>query len=208
MNGVLRGLARGVALLAGIFVATATQADVPLVFEYHGWHVDLTGAKGAESAAKMVHAVKQQLDIIEHVDLKPDVVDFMRTIPIWANPHAATAGPGHYGHLKGVDLRVRRLDPHKPIILHEMLHAYHDRKLPEGFKNPDVMRFYERGKTVGWPADSYMLTNNREFFAVTASVYLFGDIRRAPWSRNELRAKQPRYYQWLADLFDDGHPRP
>jgi hypothetical protein len=208
MNGVLRGLVLGVALAASVLAAQVARADDPLIFEYHGWHVDLTGAKGAKPAPKMIGAVKRQLDIVEHVGLKPQVLQFMRTIRIWANPNAARTGPGHYGHATGVDLRVRELDPRKPIILHELLHAYHDRQLPSGFKNPDVESFFERGKTTGWPADSYMMSNNREFFAVTASVYLFGDIPRPPESRSQLRAKQPRYYQWLAALFDDGHPRP
>lgn len=188
--------------VAGIQVASAD----PLVFDYHGWHVDLTGAKGAEPDRKMVDAVKRQLDIVEHVGLKPQVLRFMRTIKIWANPANAKFGPGHYGRSTGVDLRVKRLDPGKPIVLHELLHAYNDQVLPGGFKNPDIMKYYRRGKEL-WPAGSYMLTNDREFFAVTASVYLFGNIVRPPYSRAQLRAKQPAYYQWLAQLFDDGRPR-
>jgi hypothetical protein len=185
--------------------ARIASAD-PLIFDYHGWHVDLTNAKGAEPDRKMVGAVKRQLDIVEHVNLKPQVLQFMRTIKIWANPANAKFGPGHYGHSTGIDLRVKRLDPHKPIILHELLHAYNDQVLPGGFRNPEIMKFFQRGKK-DWPAGSYMLSNNREFFAVTASVYLFGDIVRPPYSRAQLRAKQPVYYKWLAKLFDDGKPR-
>jgi hypothetical protein len=208
MNGVVRGFAFGIALATNVLAAHAASAEDRLIFEYHGWHVDLTGARGREVAAKMIGAVKQQLDIVEHVGLNPQVLQFMRTIKIWANPNALRFGPGRYGHATGIDLRVRALAPTRPIILHELLHAYHDRQLPRGFENPDIASFFERGKTVGWPADSYMLSNDREFFAVTASVYLFGDITRSPESRSQLRAKQPRYYQWLAERFDDGHPRP
>ena len=187
-------------------VGTPVACADPLVFNYHGWHVDLTNAKGAESDPKMISAVKRQLDIVEHVDLKPQILQFMRTIKIWANPAGGKFGPGHYGHSTGVDVRVERLDPHKPIILHELLHAYHDQELPSGFRNPEITGFYERGKEY-WPAGAYMLKNNREFFAVTASVYLFGDIVRPPYSRAKLRAKQPVYYRWLTKLFDDGRPR-
>jgi hypothetical protein len=73
-------------------MATGAAAADPLVFSYHGWQVDLTNAKGAEPDNEMVAAVKRQLDIVEHVDLKPDVLTFMRMIPIWANPAAAKAG--------------------------------------------------------------------------------------------------------------------
>lgn len=187
-------------------VAAGTAAADPLVFGYHGWRVDLTNARGADSEREMVEAVKRQLDIVEHVGLKPQVLEFMRSVRIWADPTKASFGPGHYGHATGVDLRVRALEPNKPIILHELLHAYHDRLIPGGFSNGDIKEFFDRGRRL-WPGDAYMMSNNREFFAVTASVYLFGDIDRPPYSRAELRSKQPQYYQWLAGLFDDGQPR-
>lgn len=188
-------------------LAAGPAAADPLVFNYHGWQVDLSNARGAEPEQNMVAAVKRQLDIVEDIGLKPQVLQLMRGIPIWANPQAAKAGPGRYNRKTGVDLRVKALDPDKPIILHEFLHAYHDRLLPESFNNTDVKTYFERGKNF-WPADSYMMSNAREFFAVTASVYLYGAIDRAPRTRAELRAQQPQYYQWLATLFDDGRPRP
>jgi hypothetical protein len=44
--------------------------------------------------------------------------------------------------LYGIDLRVKALASDKPIILHELLHAYHDRMLPGGFGNTDVAQFF------------------------------------------------------------------
>jgi hypothetical protein len=205
MRLTLKGVALCVALVVNaLFIGIASAG--PLIFEYHGWHVDLTKAKGRESDQKMIDAVKRQLEIVEHVSLKPQVLEFTRTIKIWADPAAKNQSPGHYAHAAGVDLRVRKLDPNKPIILHELLHAYHDQVLPSGFGNPEIRTFYERGKKL-WPEKSYMLKNAREYFAVTASVYLFGDIKRPPYSRAQIREKQPLYYKWLADLFDDGKPR-
>jgi hypothetical protein len=208
MKGFGRKSALGIAVAINVIAAQTAWAGDPRIFDYHGWHIDLTGAPGAVADRKTIGAVKHQLDIVEHVGLKPQVVEFMRTIKIWANPNGQRFGPGHYARATGIDLRLRALVPTKPIILHELLHAYHDQQLPDGFANQDIEKFYDRGKTAGWPADSYMLTNNREFFAVTASVYLFGDIPRPPHSRSQLRARQPRYYEWLAALFDDGHARP
>ncbi|PDT13990.1 hypothetical protein CO670_25545 [Rhizobium sp. J15] len=201
----MRRISTILAFCAALVMPIAAAAD-PLVFTYHGWQVDLSNARGAEPDKEMVAAVKRQLDIVENVNLKPDVLVFMRTIPIWANPAAAAFGPGHYSSKTGIDLRVRSLDPDKPIILHELLHAYHDRMLPGGFGNGDVRQFFSNGRGL-WPGDSYMMSNDREFFAVTASVYLYGDIDRPPYSRSQLREKQPKYYQWLAALFDDGRPR-
>ncbi|ANM11025.1 MULTISPECIES: hypothetical protein [unclassified Rhizobium] len=205
----MRVISKIVALCAAIafaIAATGTAAADALVFNYHGWQVDLTNARGAEPDREMVTAVKRQLDIVEHVDLKPDILKFMRTIRIWANPAAAGFGPGHYSSKTGIDLRVRGLEPDKPIILHELLHAYNDRMLPGGFGNSDIKQFFNSGQAL-WLGNSYMMSNDREFFAVTASVYLFGDIDRPPYSRSQLKTNQPRYYQWLATLFDDGRPR-
>ena len=95
----------------------------------------------------------------------------------------------------------------RPILLHEQLHAFHDQQLPSGFASADIEKFYQRGQTAGWPPGSTMMSNHKEFFATTASEYLYGDIPRPPESRKQLRAKQPQYYQWLADLFDDGRAR-
>jgi hypothetical protein len=206
MNGVVRGFALAIALATSVPCAQVAWAQDPLIFEYHGWRIDLTGARGREADAKMIDTVKRQLDIIERVRLKPQVLQFMRTIKIWANPSGA-GGPAHYAGATGVDLRVRALVPTKPIILHELLHAYHGQQLPGGFNNADIESFFQEARTAGWPPGSYMLTNDREFFATTVSVYLFGNIPRPPESRSQIRAKQPRYYQWLAEVFDNGRPR-
>jgi hypothetical protein len=40
-----------------------------------------------------------------------------------------------------------------------------------------------------------------EFFAVTASLYLWGNVDRPPNTRAVLRARQPVYYRWLGDEF-------
>ena len=129
------------------------------------------------------------------------------TVNVWANPKKTGKGPGHYSRKTGIDLQMDQLEPKKPILLHELLHAFHDQQLPGGFSNADVEKFYERGKEAGWPRDSYLMSNSHEFFAVSASVYLYGDIPRPPESRKLLRAKQPQFYQWLADLYDDGKAR-
>ena len=46
-----------------------------------------------------------------------------------------------------------------------------------------------------------MLKNVQEYFAVTGSLYLWGNVDRPPFNRTTLHDKQPVYYQWLGDLF-------
>jgi Mlc titration factor MtfA (ptsG expression regulator) len=49
--------------------------------------------------------------------------------------------------------------------------------------------------------DAFLLKNPAEFFAVTASLYLYGHVDRLPFTREALREKQPSYYIWLGQLF-------
>ncbi len=69
--------------------------------------------------------------------------------------------------------------PQKPVVLHEMLHACHWWVLPDGFKNAEVEQLYTRARDGGfYPPDAYLLKNVQEFFAVTASLYLWGNVDR------------------------------
>jgi len=99
-----------------------------------------------------------------------------------------------------VSVRPNGWDSRRPILLHEMLHAYHANVLPQGFKNPGILFYYNGAKDGGlYPAGAYLMTNEKEFFAVTGSVFLFG--QDGPRTRSELKQKQPEYYQYLVWLF-------
>jgi hypothetical protein len=54
MNGVVRGFALAIALATSVPCAQVAWAQDPLIFEYHGWRIDLTGARGREADAKMI----------------------------------------------------------------------------------------------------------------------------------------------------------
>jgi hypothetical protein len=96
----------------------------------------------------------------------------------------------------------------RPVILHELLHAYHSQVLPQGYKNPGILLHYKRAKEKQlYPANAYLMTNEREFFAVTASVFLYGED--GPLSRSMIKEKQPDYYRYLVFLFGfDPDPTP
>ncbi|WP_213774108.1 hypothetical protein [Bradyrhizobium sp. dw_78] len=127
----------------------------------------------------------------------------------WTNPDmvqlAADAGTG-----------VIMLSPNmtryaaEPIVLHEFLHAYHARLMPNGFDNLGIKGFYAYAKSKDlFPKDTYALTNPKEFFAVTASIFLAGqDSVHDPKTRDNLKEKMPDYYKYLVELFgfDPGPP--
>ncbi len=109
-----------------------------------------------------------------------------------------------------VMVRPLLLGSQNPVVLHELLHAFHAHMLPHGFENQGIEYFYSQAKKGDlYPADSYLLTNSREFFAVTASVFLFGQDDKEPFTRAKLKEKLPEYYKYLAWLFEfDPDPTP
>jgi hypothetical protein len=120
--------------------------------------------------------------------------------PDHANPGVVMARPDFF-------------NPQRPTLLHELLHSYHAQVIPDGVKNEGIIYFYERGKSV-YPAKSYLMRNEREFFAVTGSVFLNG-VAYEPYdgkesfTRAKLKELQPDYYKYLVWLFafdPDGAP--
>ena len=97
-----------------------------------------------------------------------------------------------------------RLNRRDPFLLHELLHAYHHNILPEREANPVIKSFFEKAKAK-YNSGSYLLTNEQEFFAVTASVFLYGKDRVSgmdeEFTRATLKEKQPDYYEHLVWLF-------
>ena len=178
-----------------------------LAFAYRSWTVQAGAAARIQPADKTVRAIKAQIDIIEQLHLSPAMMSFLRAQTLYADPSLGRE-VGRYSADHRILLRVRRLDAKRPALLNALLLAYQDQRLPGGFANPDITRF--RGEIAArhvWPKTAIMLDNNGEFFAVTASAYLYGEITREPYTRADLRKTQPDYYQWLARLFDEGKPR-
>jgi hypothetical protein len=202
--------AKSVLQVPPLFQSTPKPPPPSLVFAYGAWRVDASASAHAQPPARTVRAIRQQIDIVEHLGLKPEVLAFMRSQPVladgWIGP--GDAPPAEYAAGRGVVLHVRRLDPKKPILLYGLLKAYQAQRLPGGFDNADVARL--RGEAAArrvWPKTARMLQNNQEFFALSAATYLYGAITREPYTRADLKKTEPLCYQWLANLFDAGRPR-
>ena len=103
-----------------------------------------------------------------------------------------------------VMVRARTLDPRHPVLLHEMLHAYHAKIVPQGFGNTAIKFYYDAAKGL-YPADAYVMKNEKEFFAVTASVFLSGkaDSGIVPSDIEKL----PDYSKFLGWLFEVTPPK-
>jgi hypothetical protein len=75
--------------------------------------------------------------------------------------------------------------------------------MPDGFDNKGIKGFYSLAlsKQV-YAKNEYVMKNDREFFAVTASIFLSGsDAVHEPKTRANLKEKQPDYYKYLVGVF-------
>jgi len=120
----------------------------------------------------------------------------------WSNPNfvdlAADAGTGV------IKLRPNMLKyTDDPVILHELLHAYHAKLMGGGLENLGVKAMYAKAVSANaFPKEEYAMSNPQEFFAVTASVFLAGKgTLSEPHTRASLKEKLPKYYKFLVELF-------
>jgi hypothetical protein len=91
-----------------------------------------------------------------------------------------------------------------PILLHEFLHAFHNRMMSLGYDNLGVKAYYSeaKAKDVFGNKKAYTLFNAAEFFAVTASIFLAGkESMHEPKTRAVLKEKLPEYYKYLVGVF-------
>lgn len=181
-------------LFGAILVAATAPAQASYV--YHGYRFDTSGLFGRRDMAALLAAARQQVDIVEKVGLSEDTRHSFQARVIRLDEGAG--GGGHFDR-RGVAVNLRPVSDDRPILLHEFMHAYQAERLPNGGRNAELRTFFARAHTSGmWPADAYMLTNINEFFAMTASVYLYGHADRPPFTRAAIEQKQPLYAKWLA----------
>jgi hypothetical protein len=132
-----------------------------------------------------------------------------RTLTVWDHDRQQWTNPNAVDLAVDSGLGVIMLRPDmlryekEPVLLHELLHAYHARLLPDGYDNKGVRAYYASAKSKDLlPKDAYALKNHVEFFAVTASIFLAGksDVQE-PKSRQVLKEKMPDYYKYLVGIF-------
>lgn len=179
--------------------------DDAAIFSYRGYRVDLSKIARRPDLAAIAQSLRHQLDIVETVGLNPRVLAFFHSVPISAAEGVCrdfSNSPACYTPPRVVRMNPVTFEAQRPVMLHEFLHAYHGKLMPQGFQNPDVLLYYDRARTAQlYPPGEYLLTNHREFFAMNASVFLYGRAAREPSTRPNLKQKQPIYYEYLVRLF-------
>jgi len=179
---------------------------------YHGFHIDdhlLSDQQKADFSSKDAPSLDRQLDIVESVGLAPDVLNFFKGITIYVDPELR-GNPGYFSVRDGtaiVSVQPLVFPDNKPILLHELLHAYHYGVL--SMSNPTIRDAYgapRRGNA--YPAafqNSHFLSNEKEFFAISGTIYLFGNIQQPPFNCEILAKTAPGYLEFLGKTFGE-HP--
>ena len=184
----------------------ATPATNAKTVAWKGMTVDVTAIESSADHDAIMTALRRQIDIVDGVGLDARTMTFLKSVPVRLRASAGAAGgnPGSYnGTSKTITLDAQVYPADHPILLHELMHAYHAQMLPDGDlqrRNPVAVSGGER-RAAKWPADAYMLSNVNEYFAMMGSVYLFGSAARAPLTRDEIRTLQPDCYAWMAKQF-------
>ena len=200
-------LRRALWLTAWVALAAAAPARAGLEQEtpagYHGFKIGLAGfGSEAETQAALV-LVREQIDMVERVGLRAGQLAFFRSLKLRISGNLR----GFHGiYNKGeISLAPGQIDGHNPTLLHEYMHALHDKKLPGGFANKEIAAAFQDAfgaRRYEGTNGAYFLTNSHEFFAVTATLYLWGSLPyNRPYARGIIREAQPDYYKFLEKLF-------
>ena len=150
-------------------------------------------------------AVAEQIDIVSAVGLGRSTLAFLQSVPLVVVPAGAIRHetPGQYVRGDQVVKLTSRITSvgHKPVLLHELLHAYHNQKIAGGLGNPDIRNLYEHAKAMMiYGAKSHMMQNPAEFFACAGTTFLFGVTAQEPFRRERL-LKQSELLQFLSEIF-------
>lgn len=191
--------------LVGLMVAMVGLATGSQV--YRGFTIDDSAVRTIANHEALLGATQEQIDIVQAVGLPVDVLQFMHQVKFELVPAGTfrSPTPGRYTGRGGQSVQVSAAivtTGHKPVLLHELMHAYHDQRLPQGFRNTKILGFYQQAKGLpAFAAKSHMMQNDKEFFACAATTFLLGVTAQEPFERNKVRDAQPDFHRFLQELF-------
>lgn len=168
-------------------------------WNYRGFTVDYSRLDQPfdEDTRKNVAA---QIDMACELRVSTDVKSFFQTMVVSLVSKRDLVG--QFGGGRFVNLGASKDPDDRPILVHELMHAYHFFMLKDGYDNSDIKNFYREAREQSvYDKSAIIMHDLREYFAVTASLFLTGNVRRPPFTREGLRTAQPDYYNFLVRLF-------
>jgi hypothetical protein len=205
--------------------------------EIEGWNVFVRRElldQDAPLTGSALELLRKQL--VELVRVVPtNALRNLRRVPLYFSPESPAHKPTAEYHPDVNWLRANGRDPAMAraveftnvrqfeaetdrmpnFVLHELAHAYHDRVLPGGFGNPELIAAYERAKAGGkyerverWFGNdrpntferAYAMTDVMEYFAETTEAF-FGRNDFFPYTREEFETHDPEMFALLGKLW-------
>lgn len=155
--------------------------------------------QGGEETPEVKASLEAQIALVQGLAVSAEAMGFFRSQVITVDREMGTktrAGP------RGIFFERRAVPVENPVLLHELIHRWQLVRMPRGIANADVHRFYEAARAGRlYPAESYMMANAFEFFAMCASVVLYGRASRPPRERANVARKQPELYAFIVREF-------
>ncbi|HEY1111630.1 MAG TPA: hypothetical protein VGE76_23445 [Opitutaceae bacterium] len=172
---------------------------------HRGFTYDVSAITAAELREEIVTVMNEQIDMVLAMGLSAKTIKDLQAVPI-SVIHAYSIGPGRYAPARGVEMASMIVAVRKrPVLIHELMHAYHDRLLAGGVRNRDVLKWHDEAKKGALYAEkSHMLSTVGEFFACSTTTYLAGATAQEPFKRATLKERQPEWFAYLQKLFGEG----
>jgi len=174
---------------------------------YRGFTIDESAVRDQPDLTAILSATREQIDLVHAVGAPAEVLTFFASVKFDLVPADTfkSPTPGRYTGRTARSVQVSAAilsTGHKPVLLHELLHAYHDQRIEHGFDNPAILELYGKARSIpAFAAKSHMMSNEKEYFACAATAYLFGVTAQEPFSRGKIRENQPELYGYLQKLF-------
>jgi hypothetical protein len=175
----------------------------PTALSIDGFLVEM-GELSADQERIVMPSLRTQVSIVNTVGLPESVLEFMRSVPIVIEATAIPVG-GQYKLSDGrwiVALPPEAIPSTRPVLLHELLHAFHLRVLGQ---KTEILNNYQAAiqseEIGGRYRGSHFLQDQREFFAIASTVYLFRKIKQPPYNCSGLRRELPDFLSFLGTIF-------
>jgi hypothetical protein len=213
-----------VALLVSLFTSASgaelTAADYEEPREIHGWQVrvekSLADHPRRQAALDLLDRKFAEIEKLVPAAVLPE----LKAVPIWLSRNADSGACYHPSanwlkeHKRVIEMarsiELQNIDHFldwsatQPLmVLHELSHAWHNRVLPQGYDNPEIIACFKQAEaggkyskvrhTGGKEQRHYGLNNAMEYFAECSEAY-FGRNDFQPFDRAELKEFDPAAY--------------
>jgi hypothetical protein len=190
----------------GLIAAPARASE----FAYKDWRFDTDAIHGPLSDA-VIQSFQAQIDIVESLNIKPDIKDFFRHVSVIVEPGTIGYDARYYArtyrrrllpNIHRILLTTRIEQPDNPVLLNVLLAAYLDERVADRWRDGQMTDYLNDARRSGaFPNRSDMLRTPQAFFATCVGVVLWGHATREPFRRAKVREKLPAFYDWIVTEF-------